>query len=526
MALIITTSKKQPYQLQPGPFMQRISDIKIIIENELFSEIFSYTKFVLGKDGLVLSLLKKNHIGILRHIINNMVSFVSEQKHLMHYAAEEGMIDVMRILIVELGIDPDIHSEKNQETPLHFAAQKNRCDVIKFLLQDLRGAPGSKIKSGIKVNIEAQGIWDWTPLDYAAHSCSYEAAELLLRFGAKIKGRPSQNARPISLASHRGSVKLVNLFLSHGDGVNCENECVEDSPLHVAIRQRHRDVAKLLLSKGAKVNNSANHDSPLTVAISRNDFEMFKLLIEFGADPKFKMNKVSIATHVSIYIKNNMMWEPEKKFFENEDGSNPLIRIAFLMGEPQICNWYIDNLLFINGIPSPQLLDGTLEPLNWVAVTCNLILAKSLIERGVSPNGNSKGTRPLHLAVRFNRLEMVKLLLDHGACVNLSSKAKAKRSCTPLCKAINKCNVLAVKILLERGANTKCKLMENHRANTTDEIRVILIYNEVKPVPIRLTKPIVMDHIEGVFERVCTIQPSKVARISNSDVMPLLEDEY
>ncbi|KAK0633656.1 ankyrin repeat-containing domain protein, partial [Immersiella caudata] len=77
----------------------------------------------------------------------------------------------------------------------------------------------------------------------------------------------------------------VDMIPSKGAEVDPENNH-GDTPLMLAARKYHQQIAKLLLAKGADVNKWGKRPSqtPLLLAIGCGHLEMARLLIESAAD--------------------------------------------------------------------------------------------------------------------------------------------------------------------------------------------------------------------------------------------------
>jgi uncharacterized protein len=81
------------------------------------------------------------------------------------------------------------------------------------------------------------------------------------------------------------------------------------------------------------------------------------------------------------------------------------------------------------------------------AINNQLDVAKVLIERGADIN--RKGWTPLHYAATRGHTEMMRLLLDHDAYID----SESDNGTTPLMMAAYSAPALAVKLLLESGAD-------------------------------------------------------------------------
>ena len=86
-------------------------------------------------------------------------------------------------------------------------------------------------------------------------------------------------------------------------------------------------------------------------------------------------------------------------------------------------------------------------PLMLAAINNQLALADVLIERGADVN--RKGWTPLHYAATRGHREMMRLLLEHSAYID----SEAENGTTPLMMAAYSAPPLAVKLLLEEGAD-------------------------------------------------------------------------
>jgi cytohesin len=79
-----------------------------------------------------------------------------------------------------------------------------------------------------------------------------------------------------------------------------------------------------------------------------------------------------------------------------------------------------------------------------------------LLERGADPNGSSEGYKGkplLYIASKKGEAKIMKLLIDHGANIDVRSK----KGSTPLHVATKRRRMKAVKILLQEGANIDAK---------------------------------------------------------------------
>jgi uncharacterized protein len=109
-------------------------------------------------------------------------------------------------------------------------------------------------------------------------------------------------------------------------------------------------------------------------------------------------------------------------------------------------------------------LNGVNEsPLMIAALKGNVDIAKTLLAAGAYPN--KEGWTPLHYAATYGHVAMIRLLLDAHAYIDAESPNKT----TPLMMAARSKNILAVKLLLDEGADMGLKNDEGWTVQTFAE---------------------------------------------------------
>jgi len=98
---------------------------------------------------------------------------------------------------------------------------------------------------------------DSRPLNLACIRGHYDIAKLLLDKGADVDGGWASSSSPLSHAAYEGNRKLVDLLLARGADVIGDggSKC----PLNAAAEGGHFEIARLLISKGAKVDRAWVH---------------------------------------------------------------------------------------------------------------------------------------------------------------------------------------------------------------------------------------------------------------------------
>ena len=250
-----------------------------------------------------------------------------------------------------------------------------------------------------------------TPLVYAARENCMECAEELIQAGANVNQVTNYGWTPLLTATQNRHYKLAAYLLDHGANPNIPNKGGW-TPLYLATDNRnieagdypvrtpdmdHLDFIKLLIAKGANVNaricgSTSTPDrcvgdstetrtnftmqwlfedgaTPFLRAAQSGDVELMKLLLDKGADPK-------------IYTAHNV---------------TPLA-VASGIG-------WVEGVTF-----------------EWSEKE-NVEAVKMCLDLGIDPNvQDDDGRAALHGAAHKGRTEVIQLLVDHGAKMDMHDK--------------------------------------------------------------------------------------------------------
>ncbi len=319
---------------------------------------------------------------------------------------------------------------------------------------------------------------------YAAYNGDAELVATLLEAGANATLRNEYGAFPLSEAVQQGSIDVIRTLLDRGADPNQAN-LEGETALMVAARSVELDAATLLLERGAKVNAQEQWggQNALMWASAQNQPDMMRLLIAHGADPN--------AHGAARLWDRRTLSEPRPKDM-NKGGFNPILyaarqgcvecvqvlaeagadlnatdpdRIsalnlalinlhfgtaaALIEAGADINQWDLFgraplyNALDLHTLPVGGRTDIPSEDRH-----SGYDIAKMLLERGADPNMQLKvrppyrnaifdrgsdnvlaeGATPLIRAARAADIDSVKLLLEHGALVDLPNA----RGHTPL----------------------------------------------------------------------------------------------
>ena len=95
--------------------------------------------------------------------------------------------------------------------------------------------------------------------------------------------------------------EIVKLLLTNGSKVNSINENASITPLHFAVRNSAIEIVQMLLDRGAKINaQNKLGNTPLHNAVKSKKLEIVELLINRGADVNTSNRKSLIPLYVAI----------------------------------------------------------------------------------------------------------------------------------------------------------------------------------------------------------------------------------
>jgi uncharacterized protein len=349
------------------------------------------------------------------------------------------------------------------------AAGNSLPDLIQ---QGKRAEALAAIAGGTDVNA-AQGDGT-TPLHWAVYKVDADLVAALLKRGAKADVVNRYGSSPLAEAVKIGNAALVKTLLDAGASVESPNQDGETALL-LAARVGATDVAKLLVERGANVNatESWKSQTALMWAADSDSPDIVQLLIAHGADVSTR--SVANDWGAQVTSEPRAQYRPTGGFTPlifaarsgctrcvramleagadvdrpNPDGTTPLMfaidnlrfdtaRLLLDQGaNPHHADWYGRTALYVAVDMSsynqrgPQRAEG--------GETSAHDVIRMLLEKGVNPNsqlnfhrpgrgGNSgrfaddlltTGCTPLIRAAIGQDVEAIKLLLEHGALVDL-----------------------------------------------------------------------------------------------------------
>jgi ankyrin repeat protein len=362
----------------------------------------------------------------------------------LHLAANRGYKEILELLL-EGGADIDAREDQWGNTALHNAAVRGQKEIVELLID--KGA-----------DVEARNGNGSTPLPltaaYSNHEDYIEVVKLLLDKGANIETRGHADSTPLQAAAYVGRKEVAELLLARGAKIDtaaskffgtathqamrgdqedmvrwCISKGLDIPPLHQAAYFGERDKVQSLLSNGADVNHKdvVNY-TPLHCAVLGRKKEIVQLLLEKGAD----LEAGDCASATPLFLACSQAYlDMVKVLVDNSAEVNS--------GAFKGLDW------------GPMHIDKDWTNLHTAAFQGHVDVVKYLLSKGANIYTRCTGLTALHFAAQGNKkghIEIIECLLDKGIDVNLKDDEER----TALDHAKEKNSTKIVELLRKRGA--------------------------------------------------------------------------
>jgi len=356
--------------------------------------------------------------------------------------------------------------------------------LFSAVVKGLRDEVARLIAQG--ADVDAQNMGGFTPLFLAVARGNVEMVKLLVEKGARFDVSVRGRMAAIHLAVFQGKREIVEVFISHGADipdlymaivigdsarvrslveqgadVNAKDERGL-TPLFWAISLRQAKVAELLIAQGADVNaETQENQTPLRMAVIRGDREVLEMLIANGAEVTLQV----VAS--AVQSKNKEIID----FLLDDEvlGGNVLLS-AVENGDKNLAKQALDRGADVNASDHYGVTS-----LHYAAARVDKEIASLLMNYGADVHMKDNAARaPLHYATGATgrarspqeAASFIILLLAEGANVNVQDKW----GYTPLHYAVLVRRVDIVKLLVERGADVDLTNDRGHTPYSTSKL--------------------------------------------------------
>ncbi|GAB6021253.1 hypothetical protein CHUAL_003868 [Chamberlinius hualienensis] len=192
----------------------------------------------------------------------------------LHHAALNGHKDIVTLLLNN-DASPNVTDHKGS-SPIHLGAWTGNTEIVKLLL----------IHSNVPPNVNLTNGDGDTPLHCAAQYGNVEVVNLLLQHQCDPTVRNNREETALDLAAQYGRLETVEALLrTHPELLTaCPTSTRRHSALHLASRNGHKEVVKVLLTFGFPINTLTENGSGLHEAATFGKVDVVRLLLENGID--------------------------------------------------------------------------------------------------------------------------------------------------------------------------------------------------------------------------------------------------
>jgi ankyrin repeat protein len=381
-----------------------------------------------------------------------------EPSGLLEWAVYRGNMESVRMLVEEAKVDLNACSLDNGNFPLWIAIRDDRKEIFQYLLA--KGA-----------NVNYRGIDNRDPL--IRHALTKpEYVRQLLQAGAN----PHEPSGLLEWAVYRGNMETVRILVE--EAKLDLNACSPDNgnfPLWIGIRDNRKEIFQYILAKGANPNYRGidNREPLLWAALTKPEY--IRQLLQAGANAhqppgilewavwrgnmesvRILVEEAKVDLNASYENGNWPLWtcvrdnRVEIMKYLLDRGANPnhcfpghelpLVRAI----SRENCNDFLRPLHAHGCVTTavPGVLVIAVHKNNRAAVDTLIDLFKVDINEP-----NKEGERPLPIAIRYNRPELVQLLLQRGANPNLAGEG------LPVVDAADRADPRILEAILKAGAN-------------------------------------------------------------------------
>ena len=324
----------------------------------------------------------------------------------LQIASRHGLAAVVKDV---LRMNPNVVSisDGDGRTALHEAAQAGWEDIVSMLID--AGADPSLMDDEWK-----------TPFVYAAECGHAKVRSILERDYVRGDRRQQTLEEALCDAAEAGKTRVVKELLDLDVSPDAEKSSI--SAMTAALLKGHKQIIRLLLKKRASVSyhDGLPSDSiPLHQAIKNSHVEIAALLLDFGANiqTRDRLNRTALFETLgtpdirgaALLLKNGI------DISCRDSTGNTVLHEAARRGSVEHALRFVDrgvDIMLDQGTDLIERNNTSKTPLSLAVEAESTVIPESSIKRGADMNNL---TTALSLAVGAGYVEILKLLLDHGA---------------------------------------------------------------------------------------------------------------
>ena len=239
----------------------------------------------------------------------------------MHYVAlrKDSGKHVAALLLKNLA---STHISTNMgHTPLHLACERYKTELVQVLL-DSKAMPGSIDRNN---NTALHALL----LSPGRDTVAKDIVELLLNNGARVDTKNREGNDALLLACSKGFTKVVQVLLQAGSNPRVVND-LGNTIVHMCAMTGHSELLDMLLDLEVPFINLSNSDgdTPLHLAIKNNHAEVAAVLIRKGSSILSKNSAGKTPIDLVSQTEKNIFAVKHPDLVKLINASKPKIKVA------------------------------------------------------------------------------------------------------------------------------------------------------------------------------------------------------
>lgn len=296
-----------------------------------------------------------------------------------------------------------------------------------------------------KANIEDLDDNQMTPLLYSANHGHIEITKILLAAGANPLARNKYDWTVLHFSAAFGNAEICDLLIKKNNRLIDALTKFQESALHVAAIFGKIEAVKLLLKHGATIDlKNDNGKIPFDLALEHKQQQVVDLLKNAIFSPLEK-KVFEIGLNPGTSLVNFFGFANEEKFMEAIETCTAIIHFAVVAGNIDLVHKLIERKANIEALDKNQM-----TPLHYSAEDGHIALTKILLDAGANPLAKDEDNcTALHMSAENGYAEICEILLKKSPSL-IHALDVFKMSA--LHYAAYRGKIEAVKVLLQHGA--------------------------------------------------------------------------
>lgn len=310
------------------------------------------------------------------------------------------------------------------------------------LVKDNKSEALREVVSNVDVNEKDE--FGMTALHYAAYYGYVDCIDILIKAGAEIFNKDSQDFSPLEYAVTKGRYYAVHKLLAEGAPSGVNN--FDGNALVLAVQQGNNSILRLLLRTGFDVHyiNTSGWNA-ISLAVKKRDRDAVEILLNYGADPNYVCTDGTPIIQYSVSMQESDILA----LLLSSGGTNSFSNAKKYLHTAIVLK---DSVLLDELVGRYGLGTNDVDILEYSASMDNVIITDVLSKNAAASNSKEVllGSA-LISAIMSRKYENVDILIKNGADLDYVGK----EGITPLVAAIGMRDGYLVERLIRDGADVR-----------------------------------------------------------------------